>query len=499
VHTQAVTYIVQRFASLATLFYLLSLVLYIKARLSLVAAGQGRSPAKGQGLRVKTILLGLGSLVSAVLAMKTKEISFTLPFVILLYEFMFFGYKGLNLKRFLYLAPVLLTVLVLPLSLVSIDKPLGDIIGELREATQETERIPREVYLLTQFRVIVTYIRLLFLPVNQNLDYHYPRYSSLFEPEVFLSFFFLLSFLGLAVYLFTRSRKTNNIYTLLASFGIFWFFITLSVESSVIPIRDVIFEHRLYLPSVGAVVAFCTIAFYLLVHRKPKISLLVATSLFLLVTASPLGVATYVRNSVWKDKVTLWEDVVRKSPGKPRGQYNLGLAYDDLGRTDEAIEKFRNAISINPNYAKAYNNLGVAYGKKGQNDKKIQALNIALKLEPDFAKAHNNLGNAYAREGRIDEAIEEYRVALRLKPDYANAYSNLGAVYASQGRIDEAIEEFLKALRLEPDFAEAHFNLGLAYQIKGLKNEAIMEFKEVLKLKPQTEQARKILQSLSSN
>jgi hypothetical protein len=163
------------------------------------------------------------------------------------------------------------------------------VIGEVREAAQETEEIPRGIYLLTQFRVIATYIRLLFLPVNQNLDYDYPLYNSLFEPGVFFSFLFLLSIFGLAIYLFKRSRKTGNGYSLMASFGILWFFITLSVESSIIPIRDVIFEHRLYLPSVGAVVAFGAAVFYGFDYLRLKNPLL-ATSVLLLVTILPLSV-----------------------------------------------------------------------------------------------------------------------------------------------------------------------------------------------------------------
>jgi hypothetical protein len=157
VQTQAVTYIVQRFASLATFFYLLSLVLFVKWRIS-----------------HRTIFYPL-SILCAVLAMKTKEISFTLPFIVLLYEIMFFGsfvngHMQRRRTRLLYLAPLVLTVLIIPLSLIGIDKPLGDVIGEFREAAQETEEVPRGIYLLTQFRVIATYIRLLILPYLFSLS-----------------------------------------------------------------------------------------------------------------------------------------------------------------------------------------------------------------------------------------------------------------------------------------------------------------------------------------
>lgn len=270
--TQAVTYIVQRFTSLSTLFYLLSIVFYIKVLLLRIKVKDKFEESSVFSTSILTFYLL--SLFSAVLAMKTKEISFTLPFIIMLYEFMFSGnfIKGYGQQirtRVLYLIPFLLTLFIIPLSIAGTDKPAGDIIGELSEAMHETVDISRGVYLLTQFRVIVIYIRLLFLPINQNLDYDYPLSHSLFEPKTFSSFVFLLAIFIFAIYLFVRSRKTGSGYGLLASFGIFWFFVTLSVESSIIPIRDVIFEHRLYLPSVGFFIAFSTAVFNAIDYYLP--------------------------------------------------------------------------------------------------------------------------------------------------------------------------------------------------------------------------------------
>ncbi len=463
IQTQAVTYIVQRFASLATLFYLLSLVLFVRWRLS-----------SGSGYRVALYLL---SLFSVVLSMKTKEISFTLPFIILLYEFFFFRDR---LRKVYFLIPYLLTLLIIPLSIIGIGshKPLGDIVGGLGEAARETELISRGSYLLTQFRVIVTYIRLLFLPVNQNLDYDYPVYHAFFIPGVFLSFLFLLFLIGVGVYLLIRSQRNGNGYALLISFGIFWFFITLSVESSIIPIRDVIFEHRLYLPAVGAVIAFSSAVLYgferwrgrIGIGKGEGVSPLSATVVLLLIIIVALSFATYQRNLVWRDGITLWSDVVSKSPLKARGYDGLGSAYLDHGRIDEAIKALRTALMLKPNYVNAHYNLGVAYENIGRIDEALKEYRTAVRLKPNYVNAHYNLGLAYEKLRRIDDAIEEYRTAVRLKPDFVEAHNNLGVTYAKQGRIDEAIEEFNTALRLKHDHANASYNLNLAYQEKELKN-----------------------------
>ena len=146
--------------------------------------------------------------------MKTKEIAFTLPVVIALYEFSFFNktaasqYATSNLRRFLYLLPILLTLLIIPLSMLNFTAPMEAITQDINIQSRETVNITRTDYLLTQFRVIITYLRLLIFPINQSIDYNYPIYDSFFEPNVFLSFLLLLSILGIGVYLFYRSRRT---------------------------------------------------------------------------------------------------------------------------------------------------------------------------------------------------------------------------------------------------------------------------------------------------
>ena len=173
VQTQAVTYIWQRVTSLSTTFYALALVLYILWRLT---SKKTRSFATQ-----KPILFYFGSVISAVLAMKTKEIAFTLPVVIFLYEIMFF--EGKFKKRLLYTAPLFLTMLIIPLSLLEVDKINADLIGNISESTRVGTNISRWDYLLTQFVVIVTYLRLIFFPINQILDYDFPIYNTFLTPD----------------------------------------------------------------------------------------------------------------------------------------------------------------------------------------------------------------------------------------------------------------------------------------------------------------------------
>ncbi len=448
IQTQAVTYIIQRYASLATLFYLSSIVLYIEFRLS----------------RTSPVRWGLygGCLLSAVLAMKTKEIAFTLPVMVALCEVLFF--RGAIKKRLAYLAPLLLTMAIIPLSLAGLK---GDSLADgvsINELTKVAGAVDtsRGEYLMTQFRVIVTYLRLLLFPVNQNLDYDYTIYRSFFALPVLSSFLLLLSILGGSMYLLYRSFRSNRdrqYWFRLISFGVLWFFITISVESSIIPIRDVIFEHRVYLPSIGFFMAFMAGVMWL-GHRRGDDPLVIKTvSVFMVLVIALLSATAYARNSVWQNEVTLWEDAVKKSPEKTRPNYNLGLFYSREGRIDEAITLYRRAIRTTPHYYRPYNDLGNAYFNKGHMDDALKEYQTAVMLKPDYAEAHNNIGIVYVNKGRYEEAVSQFQRAIALKPDYADAHANLGNVYYERGAVNEAVKHYRIAMKLQPDHPIARSNL----------------------------------------
>jgi len=458
IQTQAVTYIVQRFASLAALFYLLTVIAYLKWRLS--------SPDSK-----RRHLWYAAAFLATILGMKTKEITFTLPFMLLLVEFVFFGPP--TRRQWLALIPFFLTLPIIPLS-----RPgaLGEGATGLGSQTME---ISRWDYLFTQFRVIVTYLRLLVLPVGQNLDYDYPVHHSLLEPPVFLSILFLSALFAVGVYLVFLSRRAAADPRLrLIGFGLLWFFITLSIESSIIPIRDVINEHRLYLPSAGLFMAIGIVA----LGYADRARVWAAMGIGVLVLI--LSVLTYERNLVWRDELSLWTDVVQKSPRKARGYINLGKAYRAQGKVEEAYKLYKTAVQLDPNYAEARNNLGTVYTDLGRPEEAVNEYRAAVSLASNYADPHYNLGNLYAGQGRLDQAIQEYQAALALKPHYAEAYNNLGLAYFRKNQLPEALEAFRNVVELKPRDPLAHSNLGNIYKVMARPEDAIREYRAALSLNP---------------
>ncbi len=379
VQTEAVTYICQRFASLATLFYLASFCLYIKSRLLQNERRQGRAGK----------IYFSGSLLAAIAAMFSKEIAVTLPLMILFFEFYFL--KKDKAVSWRLVVAFLATLTVIPLTyMFAYSLRLTDIIG----STQARSGITPWHYLLTQFRVIVTYLRLLFIPINQNLDYDYPLSQSLGELPLLGSLFILITILVTAVIISPRKK--------LISFSIFWFFLTLLPESSVIPLKDIIFEHRLYLPMVGYSLFLSTTIYYLFTKDSLKPALII-----LVIIISVYATLAYVRNFVWQDNLTLWNDVVRKSPKKARPYNNRGKAYLYRNRLAEAISDFSKSIEIEPGFLGAYVNRGIAYKEKGDFALAISDFNQAIEINPHFAEAYNNRAVAYFLRKEYDKSWQD--------------------------------------------------------------------------------------------
>ncbi len=459
IQTHAVTYITSRFVLIASFFFLLSLYLYVRSRLS-------DSPRR-------RYLFYACAVLSAIAAMLSKEFTFTLPFIIALCDITFF--TGNTRERIRRLSPVAMTIFVIP-SLVFIQqKSFGALDSTMRTITAaDVSKISRGDYLLTQLRVMATYLRLLIFPVNQNLDHDFPVYHSLFTPPVFLSLLLLLALFGIAVFLFIRStfnvqRSTTDSHSSLITlhpsrmiaFGILWFFITMSVESSIIPLGELAAEYRLYLPSIGLFIAFAAFVRICVVRiaPSPEARCRTFTGFFIAVSAL-LAVATFMRNSVWKDEISLWEDAARKSPAKLRPHQNLGTYYSMKGRLEDARRELLIALSIDPGNFEIHNNLGIVYRKLGDLDGAIREYTTALQLMPTDAMARYNLGNIYLGMGRYDEALQQYLQCLKTIPDYDELHNNLGIVYQKTGHFKEAREEYETALRLNPENVNVRNNLA---------------------------------------
>jgi tetratricopeptide (TPR) repeat protein len=451
--TQAISYISQRFESMATVFYLGSIYSYLRARQSTIKFHQA--------------LFFAGSMVFAIFGVMTKETAATIPLMILAIEFIFFDFKVRRMNVYFVVAAGLL-FFILFMKLVRTDLSIFFHFHPIVSESHDGDLITLKKYLLTQMRVFLTFMRVLVLPIHQNLDYDYPLSTGFINPPLTMLGAMLI---GAAVGGIIKLRKNFPV----IAFGITWVLITFSINLA--PRSNVIFEHKLYLISFGFFLAL--VGSLSLMMRQPR-----SLNFFMAILIAALSVASYYRNQVWQNEFTVWNDVVRKSPHKARPYNNLGSAYAQQGNFNQALADYNRSIEINPRFADAFFNRGVVYDRTGDVDHAIKDYDQAIDISPDYADAYNNRGDVFSRMGEYDQAMLDFNKAIAIAPNYAGAYFNRGLIYSKQANFIRAIAEYNKAIQFNPSYADAYYNLGLSYSHQGNYGQALLNFSKASEINP---------------
>jgi len=456
--TQSVTYISQRMNGMTSIFYLLSLLFYIKGR---------------QNSKIP-FLWFLGCAILWIFALLSKEIAAILPFMIFLYEWFFFqNLSGQWLKnKIKWIIGVILLFAVFTVSRLGLN-PFARVVGVEATGFTLVQRI------LTEFRVMENYLSLILYPhpSRLNFDYNFTFSSSLINPWTTL-----ISFLIIMVVIYAAFRLAKN--QRLLSFCLCWLIGNFMIEFISTPLffpQETIFEHRTYLPSM--LVGLFAIIFLLKIIKQVNFTAIIYCAIIII-----FSIWTFQRNAVYKDEISLWTDAVKKAP-KARSHNNLGMALIESGRLKESIPHYLAALQFDPDYAEAHNNLGNAYAGEDKFEEAIKHYYEAIRNDPNFAEAHNNLATAYEEQGELKLAVKHYAEALRINPYLSEASYNWGKALMNKGNVEEAITHFLDAIEQNPDLVINYFNLGNVYLGQGQVKSAIKQYNQVLRLQPQHAQA----------
>lgn len=454
--TQAVSYISQRFTVLAALFYVAALVLYLHGRT------RTDQPKVQAGCFAGVMILG-------VLGLFTKEIALTLPLTILLLELFFV--KQTRLKIGLWIGSFCLFAGVL---LVTFSwKKLASMLGEpLPSESFPGDTLTVGTYVLTEMRVLMTLLRLFVLPLGQNFDHDFPMSHGWSEPSVFLSFAALAFLLAAGFYL---RRKSPAV-----SIGLFWFFLTMSVEF--IPRANVIWEHKMYLPSVGLCLAAA--AGWSALAKNPK-----KFAVVMGIVACILSVLTFQRNTLYANETVFWQDVVRKSPRKVRAYLNLVEARFRQKDYNGALAVYAELLRYNPDAQEGYNGRALLLQKLNRTDEAFADYGKALAVKPDYIAALVNRGNLHRREKRFESAFRDYTAALSIEPENTTALSNRGALFLLQKDYVSALADLDRAVRINPRFVDGYINRGAVYLEQGLLEHAFKNYSQALALEPDNRDA----------
>lgn len=445
-HVESVAWAAERKDLLYAMFFIASLIFYIKYI---------RSEEKMKYYFFSFFLF--------VLSILSKAMASSLPPLLILIDY-YFGRK-LNGKTILEKLPYFAMAIVIGLKAAYTAASTGQVSLQVFSLF---ERI-----LIACFNLLA-YVYKLILPVQLSVFYPYPARVNGNMP-----FYFYVAPLLIAVLLFLIIRSLKK--TKVIFFGAGFFVACLILVLQLFPVGpNIMAERYSYLSSIGF---FYVVAYYFHQFTQKKASLKTPAYAMLAGYSLFLCVATYQRCDVWKDSMTLWTNVLDQFPYVGTALNNRGNVYGkELGDLDKAMENFNASILYEPTYENAYANRGIVYCLRGQFDLAIQDFNKAVELKPGYFDALFNRGIAFSQTNQFDKALADFNTLIKTNPEDARLYSHRGWAYVQKQMLNDGLADFNKALSLDPGFAEAYYRRSYALFSLQRYKEAYVDMQQAIAL-----------------
>ncbi|MCC7153924.1 MAG: tetratricopeptide repeat protein [Bryobacterales bacterium] len=422
--TEAVAYVASRSENMSVFFFFAAAVFYMRG-----------SVAGVTWLRAAGVLLLWG------FALGTKEHVFVLPAFLALTDFYWnpgFTLQGIKRNWRLYI----LFPLLAAAGIIMVRRALGD-------AATVGFNLPGITwwqYFLTQCKALWIYLRLLIVPLGQNLDHGFPVVQSAADPVAWIGF---LGLTAAAVLAWIQRRKYP-----LASYGYFVFLVQMAPTSSFLPIMDALAERRLYLAFAG--VLFLMLE--LLRRWRERVGLLAGAGC---AAGLLLAILTFQRNGVYASDIAMWEDSVAGNPRNDRSFFQLGYAYYRDGRCADAVRGYEQVARLRaPDYMLQLD-WALALDCAGQTDAAEAKIKQAIATRRT-AHALAVLGMIQGKAGKYEQAIQTLREAEQTDPSFVMTYNYRGTIYFNMRQYGDAVTAFRKALTIDPNNAEALRKLSQA-------------------------------------
>lgn len=328
-------------------------------------------------------------------------------------------------------------------------------------------------------RALWSYLGKLFVPVN--LTFIYPQWEV--NARSWIAWLPWAGFLALAACFWWQRHRWGRH----ALFALGWFVLSLL---PVLGFVDIYFhryapvaDHWAYFATPGLIAWVVGVAAYQL-RRLQSERVARLLPILGLIVAGGMGVATWRQAGIYQNLFTLWHDTLKKNPACWLAHTGLGNLYANAGRIEEARHHFARALALKPDAVETLNNFASMLLEQGRATEAIGYLQKALDASPRSAMAHYNLGNALDQLGQPEAAERHFRRALELDPTHAEAHNNLGCLLYAAGRKQEAAEAFTSAITLQPDYAEALNNLAAIFLESGRIQQAESLLWEAVRHKP---------------
>ena len=440
-HTEAVTYVIQRAESLMGLLYLQTLYAFVRA----TSAPASRA-------------WPVWCVSACLLGMATKEVMVSAPVLVLLYDRTFVAgsfREAWRLRRRLYVG-LAGTWILLGALVASTGGNRGGSIGL-------GIQIGWWEHALTQFRAVTHYLWLSFWPHPLVFDYGPERITGAMQV---IPYAVLVGLLAWITWLGFQRR------TALGFAGV-WFFAILAPTSLLPAQTQMTVEHRMYLP-LAVVLTGAVVIAYRLGGRRVLMASLAVCAVF--------AGLTVARNADYRSELALWENTVHERPDNPVALGSYGAALIKANRLPEALATCEQAVRLNPGYWDLWNNLGLVLEKMARLPEAVTAYTRSLQVRPDRLQVRENLARTLLSAGRPEEAATQFQEALKLQPESAPAHAGLGTALMMLGRAPEAVDQLAASLRARPDDADTEYNLGNALVLSGRPADAVPHYEALLRL-----------------
>jgi protein O-mannosyl-transferase len=445
---ESVVWVSERKDVLSTLFWMLTVLFYVRYA----------NEFKVQGSKFK-IFYGL-SLFSFALGLMAKPMLVTLPFVLLLLDYWPLGRLPRGVAA-LVKEKIPFFVLALASSVVTL------LVQRQGGAVSSLSSVPMGARVGNVFISYVRYVAKFFWPARLSPLYPHAGYWPWWEVAGAVM---LLA----AITIWVIGRARTKPYLLV---GWFWFAGMLAPTIGLVQVGIQSMADRYsYVASVGLLIMLAWGAAEWMGTHRWILGTAAALALGACVVLTPRQVA------YWRTSETLFLHAVEVTDRNYLAYNNLGYDLSNRGEMERAMVYFQKSLEINSNYDEAHHNLGYALAALGRYQEATNEYIKALSLNPRLTEAHNSLGIALGRLGLTDAGIHEYQVALEENPRHAGAHNNLGVALAMRGQLDEAIAQFRLSVACQENYFSAHSDLGNALALKGDLPGAIEEYEWCLKV-----------------
>jgi len=377
-----------------------------------------------------------------VLALTSKPMAVTLPAVLLLLDI--YPLRRFRIhaekKRILLLEKIPLFALSIPSIFLTVAAQ------NYGRSIRSLEEIPADLRMVNAIQSLLFYLGKMAIPSGLVPFYPFPKYSNWLDFQNLFAFFVVSAITCFSLWML--SKKNYLFFVAWASYVI-----TLCPVLGIIQVGGQSAADRYtYLPSIsifllaGAGISWIFLGQLVIRYKGIGALLMIIFFCYLFFLAQ----VTQKQILIWHDSESLWSSVVTMFPfpaSDPLVHYNLGNAYSQNGKYDDALVEFQRTLLLQPHHGRAYNNLGRIYVRQGRFDEAIAAFKQAVTINPGNGKAYNNLGSAYLMKGDADSAIREIKRSLAINANNADAHSNLALAYYSKGEYRLALVHYDGALK----------------------------------------------------